>query len=90
MTTNQKETTMLWACVKCTARRAAELLHCPHCGEAEYQEAPGGEVEPGAPMLNAVQAVPDEAAVAKPKPAKPKPDVPAETAPSADAAPAAG
>jgi hypothetical protein len=75
---------MLWACVKCTARRAAGMLHCPQCGEAEYQDAPGGDVEPGAPVLNAVKSAADESVAVKPKPAKKSvPDAPVAPAPAA-------
>lgn len=81
---------MLWACVKCTARRAAGMPHCPQCGASQYQHAPGGDVEPGTPVLDDVEPAVDETAQTKAKPArKAVPDVPAESAPAADAAPAA-
>lgn len=80
---------MLWACVKCTARRAAGLLHCPHCGEAQYQEAPGGDVEPGAPILGTPTPATADSAAVKPKvPKKAVPDIPAAARTSA-VAPAA-
>lgn len=91
---------MLWACVECTTRFAPGLAACPHCGGRTFQEAPGGVVEAGAPVLTipgpldetamaaaetaADPAPADAAAVSKAKAKAPK----AEGAPAADAAPA--
>lgn len=103
---DEKETaTMLWHCVKCTAKYAAGLLHCPHCLHTVYQEAPGGVVEEGAPELTTAgheattDAVVESAPAADAKPKGPKApkaapapvqvDEPVPAETAADAAPAA-
>ena len=62
---------MLWVCVDCTARYAVGVAACPQCGSTKYQEAPGGAVEDGAPVLDCAPASP-EPATTPAAPAKPK------------------
>jgi predicted nucleic acid-binding Zn-ribbon protein len=69
---------MLWACTECTTRYAAGLAACPHCGATSYQEAPGGAVPDGAPVLPAGRAATPVAETPKAK--KTKADAPEVTA----------
>lgn len=62
---------MLWACVDCTARYAVGATACPQCGSTKYQEAPGGVVEDGAPVLDCAPSSPEPAPTLA-APAKPK------------------
>jgi hypothetical protein len=81
---------MLYQCAACATLFLPGAAACPQCGSAGYREAPGGDVETGAPVLMlgppaaAVLAEAIGAAAAK----RPKTAVP--PAPSADTPPAGG